>query len=128
MSQVKFKYEEELLSSSCPECGIWFGMPHHFVKSRREDHRGFYCPNGHSLHYAAKSKVEELKEELDKVNQRLQESLGRENKLRIEHTKTKKRVFNGVCPCCNRSFVKLHAHMKSKHPDYKPAQRGDLKC
>lgn len=27
-----------------------------------------------------------------------------------------KRVQNGVCPCCNRSFWNLERHMKSKHP------------
>lgn len=33
-------------------------------------------------------------------------------------TKLKRRVSNGVCPCCNRSFADLHRHMTEKHPDY----------
>lgn len=28
------------------------------------------------------------------------------------------RVSAGTCPCCNRSFKQLAAHMKNKHPDY----------
>lgn len=34
-------------------------------------------------------------------------------------TKTKKRVSNGVCPCCNRTFKQLARHMENKHPEYK---------
>lgn len=32
--------------------------------------------------------------------------------------KTKKRICNGVCPCCNRHFKNLESHMKNKHPKY----------
>lgn len=34
--------------------------------------------------------------------------------------RTKKRHAAGVCPCCQRQFKQLVAHMKSQHPDYKP--------
>lgn len=37
-------------------------------------------------------------------------------------TKTKKRIANGVCPCCNRHFVNLERHMTGKHPDYTKEQ------
>jgi len=33
-------------------------------------------------------------------------------------TKTKRRVANGVCPCCNRTFADLSAHMHGQHPEY----------
>ena len=33
-------------------------------------------------------------------------------------TRIKKRVANGVCPCCNRTFKDLAAHMSTQHPDY----------
>lgn len=36
-------------------------------------------------------------------------------------TKLKKRVSNGVCPCCNRYFANLHRHMTNQHPDYPSA-------
>ena len=35
-----------------------------------------------------------------------------------ELTKMKKRVGNGVCPCCNRQFVNLQRHMATQHPGY----------
>jgi chemotaxis response regulator CheB len=37
---------------------------------------------------------------------------------RAQLTKTKKRVANGVCPCCNRTFKQLARHMKAKHPEF----------
>ena len=33
-------------------------------------------------------------------------------------TKLIKRIKNGICPCCNRTFKQLAAHMKNKHPEY----------
>lgn len=33
-------------------------------------------------------------------------------------TRIKNRVKHGVCPCCQRTFRQLAAHMKSKHPDF----------
>lgn len=33
-------------------------------------------------------------------------------------TKLRKRVGAGTCPCCNRTFKQLSAHMAQKHPDY----------
>lgn len=33
-------------------------------------------------------------------------------------TKLKKRAANGVCPCCNRTFVDLARHMAGKHPTF----------
>ena len=32
--------------------------------------------------------------------------------------KERKRVGNGICPCCNRSFSNLQRHMHTQHPDY----------
>ena len=33
-------------------------------------------------------------------------------------TRIKKRVGNGICPCCQKSFQNLKEHMTSKHPHY----------
>ncbi|MEG3193744.1 helix-turn-helix transcriptional regulator, partial [Lysobacter sp. D1-1-M9] len=34
------------------------------------------------------------------------------------HRKMRRRVMNGVCPCCNRSFQNLREHMQTKHADF----------
>ena len=110
---------------TCPECGIRFGIPDAFERHRRKDHNTFFCPNGHSQYYAGQSEAEQLRAE----NQRLKSSNaylteGRDHYQRSARayrgqvTKIKNRVGKGVCPCCNRTFADLGAHMKSKHPSW----------
>lgn len=41
-----------------------------------------------------------------------------QERVKGEVTKLKKRIANGVCPCCKRSFCNLAAHMKTQHPEY----------
>ncbi len=42
----------------------------------------------------------------------------RVNALRGVVTRTKKRIANGTCPCCTRTFTNLARHIAAKHPDY----------
>lgn len=41
------------LELTCPHegCGITFQLTDGYVSRRREDHRSFYCPNGHPKSY-----------------------------------------------------------------------------
>lgn len=32
-------------------CGVTFGLTDGFEDRRKEDHKSFYCPNGHSMSY-----------------------------------------------------------------------------
>ncbi|MBU8834159.1 hypothetical protein KL858_32590 [Mycolicibacterium goodii] len=113
-------------------CGVSFAVENGFNERRREDHRNFYCPNGHVMGYLGKTEAQKERERADRL-QRLVES--READIRFEQrrlmserrahaatkgqlTKTKKRVANGVCPCCNRHFANVERHMANQHPDY----------
>lgn len=102
-------------SATCPACGTVFGMEANLQKRLREDHSTFYCPNGHSQYYPAKSKVEVLQDELTREraahDQTKADRDSKERKLN--------RVSKGVCPCCNRTFQNLQLHMKTKHPKFK---------
>lgn len=119
------------------DCGVVFGLEQGFVRHRETDHRSFYCPNGHSQHFPGKTKdqleIERLNVELgkeqrrrqwaeqsrDMANQREDRAKRKAAAYRGVLTKTKKRVGNGVCPCCNRTFANLMNHMKTQHPTYK---------
>jgi len=48
----------------CGQCGIAFALPLEYVESRRNDHKSFYCPNGHSRYFPEKNDVERLSEQL----------------------------------------------------------------
>lgn len=118
----------DLFIEDCISCGVEFGLPLGLQQARLQDHRSFYCPNGHSMHYTAKTDVEKLSEAKQKLASAQEEAriqaaraLQAENELsasRAEAERIAKRTKAGVCPCCNRSFVQLARHMKTKHPEH----------
>ena len=112
----------------------WCGMPHAVPSSLREyQMRKFnandpvpdiYCPLGHAHVPSGKSKLDIEREKRAAVEMQL---ANRTDDLRVERqlhaaTKTKltkqtRRITNGVCPECKRSFKQLTRHMQSQHPE-----------
>ena len=116
------------VEEDCCSCGITFTMPQWFFDRAREDNTvWFYCPQGHRQHYA-NSEVTKLREQLERAQTR-EKHLQDQREAAERHasamkgqvTRLKNRAKAGVCPCCNRSFVQLERHMKSKHPDFEPS-------
>ncbi len=108
----------------CDACGITFAVPHTWLEGKQRTSSAFFCPNGHNLSYA-KSTVDLLREQLQSEHERrrqvelqLTSANDQLTATKRELQQHKKRVANGVCPCCNRSFVQLQRHMKTKHPEY----------
>jgi hypothetical protein len=60
---------------------------------------------------AAKQREETIRANLEDTKRRLSAQFG-------ENTKLRKRIKNGVCPCCTRSFTNLRRHLQTKHPEY----------
>lgn len=118
---------------TCSECSTTFALNKRHYDKRREDHGTFYCPScGVTQHFPGESKMEAA----ERLRRHAEDSLARE---RAQHdqtkaaraaterrliatkgvvTRTKRRVGRGVCPCCNRYFAELHAHMHIEHPEY----------
>jgi len=110
---------------SCYQCGTVFGVESGFYSDRLNDKGRFFCPNGHGQHFVGKTEAERLQEQLAKERSRVafykreSESQKRSRAaIKGQLTKTRNRIANGVCPCCNRSFADLQRHMSTKHPDY----------
>ena len=115
----------------CHTCSVPMYFTAAFLRKRMDDHVTFYCPNGHSNAYLGKTESQKLKERLaDAVaeNARITEVARLATAETLKVTKkldqTNARIKEGVCPCCNRQFRHLQAHMKSKHPD----QLKELSC
>ena len=111
----------------CVSCGIAFGVPDEFDDRRRDDGKTFYCPNGHTLSYgntlakqlkAEREKTARLTARIDQERAERESAQRRAAAARGQVTKIKRRVGRGVCPCCNRSFADLAAHMQTKHPGF----------
>jgi hypothetical protein len=127
------------VTCSIPGCGLIFAFTVEFIQARKNDHKNWYCPNGHVLHWSGESDLERTQRERDAA--RLIAVHERESRRRAEArertaeyrrraaagqlTKTRKRIANGVCPCCHRSFPDLHTHMSSQHPGYSAVTSDD---
>jgi predicted GIY-YIG superfamily endonuclease len=109
LKAIKFEYEFNAID--CANCGMPFGITPDFEDRRRQDHRGFHCPNGHSNVYRGETEAEKLQKRLDA--ERRQTAMEREQRLKAERQLA--RVRKGVCPKCNRSFKALERHMATKH-------------
>lgn len=115
----------------CISCGIEFGLPGRFLDERRKLGTNFYCPNGHAMTFG-ESETTRLRKQLTQAQDATARAEARarsnweakEAEARAHRatkgvlTKTRKRVANGVCPCCKRTFADLQRHMGTRHPDY----------
>jgi 3'-phosphoadenosine 5'-phosphosulfate (PAPS) 3'-phosphatase len=113
-----------LQEDTCCVCGIIFAAPEHWFASKRSTGATFYCPNGHTLSFAKgteqllRDKIADAEKREKDLELQLISAKDQLQATKRELTKQKKRIANGVCPCCHRSFVKLQQHMKSQHPNY----------
>lgn len=123
---------------NCPMCFVYYSAPNALFEARRADGKNFYCPNGHILSYKD-NEQDRIRQERDRLKQesaRLEEARllairqrdsardkthQTERRLAAQRgvtTRLKNRVANGVCPCCNRTFVDLARHMSTKHKGF----------
>lgn len=114
----------EFVLMACGECGIEFHLPQHFYNERKETGNNWYCPNGHCRVFKEADSVkyrreaERLRQQIAQKDDEIAEQKRKVAAARGETTKIKKRINNGVCPCCNRTFTNLHRHMTTQHPDF----------
>lgn len=115
-------YTEELVTEVC-WCGINHAIPRNLARQAREKGTAVYCPLGHTW-VIRETEVDKLRKQLESERQSKkfwqdQADAAEKSKtaLKGQLTKARKRAANGVCPCCNRSFVDVARHMRSKHPE-----------
>jgi hypothetical protein len=126
-----FTRSGNLAIEECCNCGVAFAMPASLQQRLRDRGGDFFCPNGHSQHYceptveALKKKLVAKQAEMDQLSAKAAEEKRRADAISVSlnnevvaHSKTKKRIAGGACPCCNRWFKNVCGHMKSKHPDF----------
>lgn len=124
--------EVRIVAVECGNCGIQFGLGQKHHQRLVESHDWFWCPRGCRIHYYGKTEAEKLQEQLDAAKRREGWARDRaqawqdqaetaERRRRAEKgakTKLQKRIANGVCPCCHRSFPNLQQHISGEHPNF----------
>ena len=117
--------------SDCPSCGVVCAIPTYLERTRRTDGQNFFCPNGHSMSFtvysvedhlrkalaAAKAKTERARRSLAWAESTAQSANISRGIAQAAARRLRQRVSAGVCPCCQRTFKQLAAHMKAKHPE-----------
>jgi hypothetical protein len=128
--------------SDCIFCGEPMWMTEASYQTYKRNGGTFYCLHGHGQVFAkGKSEAEKLREQLDEERRRRQRAeqqieyeaqirrqeteradreRNRANGYKGHATRITKRAKAGVCPCCNRTFKQLAAHMANKHPEFTP--------
>jgi hypothetical protein len=116
-----------LVIEECCNCHIRFGMPSGLQSQRRDDHKSFYCPNGHGQHYTSESDAERLARQLRAARSDrdwYQDQLGASERskaaLKGHLTRARNKIAAGTCPVadCGMHFSNVREHMKHKHPDF----------
>lgn len=124
----------QLYVTDCAYCGVPFAISHDYDERRRDDGRGFYCPNGHVMSYdsrdrkrmeqlereatAAKNGARWAREDAERQRQKARRADYQARAAKGELTKAKKRAAAGLCPCCRRTFQNVQRHVQSQHPDF----------
>lgn len=114
-----------LEEKTCGKCGGVFALNQEFVSFARNNAGGYHCPYCQTGWSWTESIEDRLRKQLETKERELRESKcetlrERQHRERVETQKAKaerklKRVQNGVCPECRRSFLNLQQHMKTQH-------------
>lgn len=106
----------------CYACGNPIALTAQWQRACKEEGKTFYCPMGHGQIYR-NSEVQVLTKKLaasqELVTRLETRILNSEAMFTVEAKKRQrleKRVNNGVCIHCNRTFQQLARHMKARHP------------
>lgn len=114
-----------LEKESCGKCGGVFALNKTFLDHARANCGGYTCPYCKTPWGWNESEADRLRKQLEARERELREAkcetlrkqqlLDAEQQAREKTEKKLRRVNNGVCPCCNRSFANLARHMATKH-------------
>jgi hypothetical protein len=112
--------------TTCISCGTVIAMVDEMFDRRQKTGETFYCPNGHSQHFiVGETKADRFKRLME--NERARADMWRDQAEAAERskravrghlTRIRRRIANGVCPCCTRTFQNVERHMENQHPDY----------
>ncbi len=128
MATVTFSETIVFKIITCANCAVPFSVTEDFQDDLRRTKKTFYCPNGHSQSYTGEpfnkdgyeSKLRQKENELAQLTSakiQLENQLNKSNNQLTKSNRDLKRLKNGVCPCCNRSFLNLQQHIKKQHPE-----------
>jgi phage/plasmid primase-like uncharacterized protein len=117
---------------NCGKCGATYAINERFRAECQEKGTCWTCPYCQASWGYTGSEVDRLKKQLEAKERELgfarnnaaaERSAREKTERRLSATKSAKtrmanRIKHGVCPCCNRTFQNLMAHMATQHPQF----------
>jgi hypothetical protein len=124
---------EKHVVNQCGTCAVWHTVPEIIYDTYVREGGFWSCPNGHKRGFrkgteeVERDKIRRERDQLKQDAARLNEELATERK-RAEDAERKtvqmrRRAAAGVCPCCNRTFLNVQRHMKTKHANVVPLEQ-----
>jgi predicted RNA-binding Zn-ribbon protein involved in translation (DUF1610 family) len=115
-----------LTAVDCGQCGGSYAINERYREQCKKYGRSWTCPYCQTgWGFSGNGDFEKLQKQLEserrlREQERLwkEQAVVRERAARGQATRLRNRAAAGVCPCCNRTFKQLAAHMKAKHPKY----------
>lgn len=124
-----------LKSRTCPNCSGVYAISQEYEEEAMrlgEFKKMWTCPYCKEERGFGEGRIQKLEKELRASQSR--EQLERDQRHAAERSaegeriarleseskraKMEKRIKNGVCPCCKRSFCNLQKHIATKHPEF----------
>lgn len=90
-----FKHAESFTVVHCGNCNMAFALNDAYVRRRRDDHKTWYCPEGHGNYYSGKSEAEKLRVQLEQTEH--QRDRARPAPRKHAKTATRSRRLTGRC-------------------------------
>lgn len=134
MARHKISVDVTLTEVNCGNCGGTYAINESYRQLKAQEGGSWNCPYCQcGWGYSNNNENSRLKKELEQERKRKEWALQdakyqREQAEEAERrriaqkaatTRLRNRAKAGICPCCNRQFKQLEAHMKNKHPDFK---------
>lgn len=115
----------EMMEINC-SCGGVYAITEKFLAYKHDVGGSWNCPYCQvDWGYSGNGKLQLAEKALAEEKERTRLALVRANEAvaglaaaQFEAKRLATRTKNGVCPCCNRTFKHLMAHMKGQHPEY----------
>ena len=137
MNDGETMYSTQTMTSiSCFKCHAVFMVAVRAQERWQDTGDNFWCPYCSQQQHYCESRIQKLKNQLKREQNWRQSEIDHHAQTRAElretesrrraekgaKTKLKKRIANGVCPCCTRTFQNLGQHMTNQHPEYTEPQ------
>lgn len=123
---TELQYTHDFVAEECCSCFAPFAMSAEHYRLRKEDKKSFWCPAcGTSMSYRESESARRIREAEQRADTAVREAATARGQLRTvtrQAEKMRKRIRNGLCPCCRRNFPSLGEHIRKQHPEFGNAE------